>query len=229
MLSNNEIKERSGIYAADFVKSGMTIGLGTGSTVFFLIEELGKRVQQGLQLTVVPTSRQTETMARQLNIPVVDLNDVDKLVLTIDGADEVDPQLQLIKGGGGALLQEKIVAAASEQLIIIVDDSKLVKQLGKFPLPVEVIQFGYKQVERKIISMGCGKVLLRKKNDEPFVTDHKHYILDCYFEKINDVVYLDKTLNNIPGVVETGLFVNMATKIVVGYPDGRVETIARNK
>jgi len=157
MSSSDEIKKRAGIYAADFVESGMTIGLGTGSTVFFLIEELGKRVQQGLQLTIVPTSNKTEAMARQLNMSIADLNHVDKLVLTIDGADEVDPQMQLIKGGGGALLQEKIVAAASEQLIIIVDESKIVEHLGKFPLPVEVIQFGYKQVERKIFQWVAAK------------------------------------------------------------------------
>lgn len=229
MLSNDEIKKRAGIYATDFVESGMTIGLGTGSTVFFLIQELGKRVQQGLQLTVVPTSNETETMARQLNMLIADLNDVDKLVMTIDGADEVDRQLELIKGGGGALLQEKIVAAASEQLIIIVDESKMVEHLGKFPLPVEVIPFGYKQVEKKILSMGCGKVMLRKKNGEAYVTDHKHYILDCHFERIDDAAWLDRTLNSIPGVVETGLFVNMATKIVVGYRDGRVEEVVSGK
>ena len=229
MSSSDEIKKRAGIYAADFVESGMTIGLGTGSTVFFLIEELGKRVAQGLQLTVIPTSNKTEAMARQLNMSIADLNHVDKLVLTIDGADEVDPQMQLIKGGGGALLQEKIVAAASEQLIIIVDESKIVEHLGKFPLPVEVIQFGYKQVERKILSMGCSKVELRQKENKPFITDHKHYILDCYFEKINDAASLNTALHNIPGVVETGLFVNMATKIVVGYKDGRVKEIASHK
>ena len=225
MLSSDEIKKSAGIYAADLVASGMTIGLGTGSTVFFLIQELGKRVQQGLQVTIVPTSSRTETLARELNIAIADLNDVDKLTLTIDGADEVDPQLQLIKGGGGALLQEKIVAAASEQLIIIVDKSKIVEQLGKFPLPVEVIQFGYKQVQRKILSMGCNKVELRQKENKPFTTDHKHYILDCYFEKINDPAGLNAALHNIPGVVETGLFVNMATKIIVGYEDGRIEEV----
>ena len=229
MSSKDEIKKRTGIYAADFVNNGMTIGLGTGSTVLFLIQELGKRVQQGLQLTIVPTSSRTETLARDLNINIADLNDIDKLALTIDGADEVSPQLQLIKGGGGALLQEKIVAAASGQLIIIVDESKMVEHLGKFPLPVEVIQFGYKQVERKILSMGCTKVELRLKENKPFITDHKHYILDCYFEKINDPSSLNTTLHNMPGVVETGLFVNMATKIIVGHEDGRIEVVVNRK
>jgi len=124
------------------------------------------------------------------------------------------------------LLQEKIVAAASEQLIIIADQSKIVDHLGRFPLPVEVIPFGYKQVQRKILSMNCSKVELRQKDNKPFVTDHKHYILDCYFEKINDAAWLNTTLNSFPGVVETGLFVNMATKIIVGYKDGRVEEVA---
>jgi ribose 5-phosphate isomerase A len=192
-----------------------------------LIQELGKRVQQGLQVTVVPTSKQTEILATQLNIPLADLNEIDKLALTIDGADEVDPQLHLIKGGGGALLQEKIVAAASEQLIIIVDYSKMVQQLGKFPLPVEIITFGYKHAAQKITSMGCSKVELRKKDNKPFITDHGHYILDCYFKKINDPKYLNSALNNIPGVVETGLFVDMATKIVIAYADGKIETIQK--
>jgi len=227
MLSTDEIKKSAAVYAADSIKSGMTIGLGTGSTVYYLIQELGKRVQQEFQITVVPTSKQTEMLATQLNIPVKDLNDVEKLTLTIDGADEVDPQLQLIKGGGGALLQEKIVAAASEQLIIIVDGSKMVKHLGKFPLPVEVITFGYKHVERKILSMGCGRVELRQRENRTFITDHGHYILDCYFEKINDPASLNTSLHNIPGVVETGLFVNMATKIIVASADGNIETIEK--
>jgi len=226
-LSTDEIKRNAGIYAADFIKNGMQIGLGTGSTVYYLIQEMGKRVRQGLQVTVVPTSKQTETLARQLNIPLADLNDVDKLVLTIDGADEVDTQLNLIKGGGGALLQEKIVAAASRELIIIADNSKLVSQLGKFPLPVEVITFGYKHVLQKIISMGCTKADLRKRDNQPFITDHGHYILDCYFEDIPDPGYLNSALKNFPGVVETGLFVGMATTIVVGYEDGKVKTLEK--
>jgi ribose 5-phosphate isomerase A len=205
----------------------MTIGLGTGSTVYYLIQELGKRVQQGLQVTVVPTSKQTETLAKQLNIPLEDLNDVEKLALTIDGADEVDTQLHLIKGGGGALLQEKIVAGASEQLIIIVDSSKMVRHLGKFPLPVEVITFGYKHAERKILSMGCSKVVLRQRDNKTFITDHGHYILDCYFEKINDPASLNTDLHNIPGVVETGLFINMATKIIIASAEGKIEMIEK--
>lgn len=225
MLSTDEIKKSAAVYATDFIKNEMTIGLGTGSTVYYLIYELGKRVQQGLQVTVVPTSKQTQALASQLNIPLKDLNDVEKLALTIDGADEVNPQLHLIKGGGGALLQEKIVAAASEQLIIIVDNSKIVQHLGQFPLPVEVITFGYKHAERKIVSMGCSKVELRERDNKTFITDHGHYILDCYFEKINDPASLNTALHNIPGVVETGLFIDMATKIIVASADGKIKTI----
>jgi ribose 5-phosphate isomerase A len=227
MLSKDEIKKAAGVYATTFVEYGTTIGIGSGSTVFYFIEELGKMIAQGFRVTIVPTSKRTETLATQWNIPVVGLNDVERLLATIDGADEVNPQLQLIKGGGGALLQEKIVAAASEQLIIIVDYSKLVQDLGKFPLPVEVIDFGYKRVQHKIYSLGCSKVELRKKNDQPFITDHGNYILDCYFDKIPDPASLNISLHNIPGVVETGLFIDMANKIIVGQVDGKMQTIKK--
>ena len=225
-MPGDEIKKRVGIYAADLVKQGMIIGIGSGSTVYWLIEELGKRVKQGLDTIAVPTSMQTAQLATKAGISISDLNDIDKLVLTIDGADEIDPRGQLIKGGGGALLQEKIVAAASEELVIIADSSKLVQQLGKFPLPVEVIPFGHKQVEQKIMATGsCKKISLRKKNNEVFVTDHGHYILDCDCEKIANASALNTSLHLIPGVVETGLFMNMASKAIIGYEDGNIETI----
>ena len=222
-----EIKKNAGIYAADFIKHKMTIGLGTGTTVYWLIQELGKRIEQGLKVTVVPTSEQTAQLAKKAGIILSDLNNVDRLALTIDGADEIDPQGWLIKGGGGALLKEKIVAAASDELIIIADSSKLVQQLGKFPLPVEVVPFGYKQAIQQIIQTDfCKKVTLRKKNNEIFMTDLNHYILDCECEKINDASLLNNVLHSIPGVVETGLFINMTTKAVVGFEDGRVEAIS---
>jgi len=225
-MSRDEIKKRVGVYAVDLVKQGMTIGIGSGSTVYWFIEELGNRVKQGLEITTVPTSLQTAELAGKAGIPVSDLNNIDKLLLTIDGADEIDPQGRLIKGGGGALLQEKIVAAASDELIIIADSLKLVQQLGKFPLPVEVIQFGYKQVEKKIMAAGlCRKISLRKNANEVFVTDQGHYILDCYYEKITDPETLNRALHLIPGVVETGLFVNMANKAIIGYEDGNVQMI----
>ena len=227
MLSLEEIKKNTGIYAADLVKQNMVIGLGTGSTVYWLLQELGKRIEQGLQITVVPTSRQTEQLAKEAGLFVTNLDTIPGLQLTIDGADEIDPGGQMIKGGGGALLQEKIVAGASAELIIIADNSKLVRQLGKFPLPVEVIPFGYTQVEQKIMTAGiCKSVTLRKKNDKPFLTDHHHYILDCAYEKIEDAVSLNNSLHDIPGVVETGLFINMASRAIVGYADGRIESIS---
>jgi len=224
MLSTDEIKKKAAVYAVDFIKNKMIVGLGTGSTVYWVIEEVGKRIKAGLDIAIVPTSKKTQMLATELNMPIIDLNSIDKISLTIDGADEADPQLHLIKGGGGALLQEKIVAAASEQFIVVVDNSKLVQQLGKFPLPVEVIPFGYKQVLQKILARGCEDVVLRKRNDQPFITDHGHYILDCFFEKINDPLFLNKSLHSIPGVVETGLFINMVNKLIVAFPDGRIET-----
>ena len=215
MLSEDEVKRSVGFYAADLVHHGMTIGLGTGSTVFWLIQGLGKRVQQGLQIAIVPTSSQTKQLANDAGMSITDLNMIAILPLTIDGADEIDPNGQLLKGGGGALLQEKIVAAASTELVIIADHSKLVSQLGKSPLPVEVIPFGYKQVQQKIMNSGmCGSVTLRQKNSQPFITDHHHYILDCEYDQIENAVALNESLHNIPGVVETGLFINMANRAI---------------
>ena len=153
MPTIDEIKKKAAVYAADFIKQGMTIGLGTGSTVYWLIEELGTRIKQGLSVSIVPTSKQTQMLAKKFGIPIININDIGELALTIDGADEINHQLQLIKGGGGALLQEKIVASISKELIIIADSSKLVQQLGKFPLPVEVIPFGYKHVQQKILNL----------------------------------------------------------------------------
>ena len=225
-MSRVEIKKKIASYAADLVKPGMTVGIGSGTTVYWLIEELGKKAEQGLEITIVPTSLQTAQLAGKAGIRLSDLDNIDKLPLTIDGADEVDPQGQLIKGGGGALLQEKIVAAASDELVIIADNSKLVPQLGKFPLPVEVVKFGYKQVEQKIISAGfCKKIRLRKQDNKAFVTDHGHYILDCDCEKIPDAAALNMSLHLIPGVVETGLFINMASKAIIGYEDGKIAVI----
>jgi ribose 5-phosphate isomerase A len=223
MLTQEEIKKKLGKYAADLVPANTTIGMGTGSTVFWLIQELAIRVRDGFSLKIVPTSNQTKKLAAEACIVPVELNDVDSLPLTIDGADEIDDHFQLIKGGGGALLQEKMVAAASKKLIILADESKLVKQLGRFPLPVEVIPAGWKQVQKKIIAAGCSKVELRKANSQPFVTDNGHYILDCHFEKIDDASTLNINLHLLPGVVETGLFINMVNAVIIGRADGTIE------
>jgi len=223
-MSVEQVKKRVGLYAVDFVKAGMTIGLGSGSTVYWFIQEVGKRVRQGLRVTAVPTSMKTAELAKELSIPMASLDEIARLPLTVDGADEIDQDGQLIKGGGGALLQEKMVAAVSDELIIIADSSKLVPQLGKFPLPVEIIPLAHLQVEEEIIRSGlCKRVKLRKKDGEIFITDHHHYILDCEFEKIEDAQGLNIKLHLIPGVVETGLFINMAKKAIIGYEDGRIE------
>ena len=223
MLSQNDIKQKLGIYAADFIQQDMFVGLGTGTTVYYLLKELGKRKQQGLNFTAVCTSNQTQSILNDEGISYVSIDEVNKLQLTIDGADEVDEKGNLIKGGGGALLQEKIVASASEKLIIIVDEKKNVQTLGAFPLPVEVITFGWKQVQKKIESTYNIQTKLRQKDNSVFITDHQHYILDCWFNKISNPSELNKNLHLIPGVVETGLFVKMATTIISGYEDGRIE------
>ncbi len=226
MIALEQVKKNAGIYAVDFIKQGMNIGLGSGTTVYWFIQELGIKIRQGLEITAVPTSAKTEQLAKEAGIKLSDLDATARLSITIDGADEIDPQGQLIKGGGGALLQEKIVAAASDKLIIVADSSKLVQQLGKFPLPVEVVPFGYKQVRERIINSGlCNKISLRKKDNEVFITDHHHYILDCECEKIEKASALNTALHLIPGVVETGLFINMTVKAIIGYEDGRIEVM----
>ncbi|CAN5536807.1 ribose 5-phosphate isomerase A [soil metagenome] len=225
MSTTNSAKQKAGEYAATLIENGLIVGIGTGSTVFFFIQALAKRVKEGLVIKAVTTSSQSQQLASELGIHLIDLNDIVQINITIDGADEIDEDLQLIKGGGGALLQEKIVAAASRKLVIIADESKLVKQLGKFPLPVEVIPFGWKQTLKYIQQLGCEKIILRTKKEKTFISDHGHYILDCYFEKINDTSLLHQQLNNIPGVVENGLFINMASSAVIAYEDGTIKTI----
>jgi ribose 5-phosphate isomerase A len=221
-----QAKKNAAVFAAGMVHPGMSIGLGSGTTVFWLIRELAQRVNDGLQITVVPTSKETANLAKAAGIRLGDLNEVEQLPLTIDGADEIDPKGQLIKGGGGALLEEKMVAAASAKLVIIADRSKLVNKLGKFALPVEVIPSGYKQVEQRILKSGiCKQIRLRKKDRNIFITDHQHYILDCDCEIIPDPSGVNVILHLIPGVVETGLFIDMANQAVIGHEDGSVEVI----
>lgn len=224
MSSNNSAKQKAGDYAATLIEDGLTVGIGTGSTVYFFIHALAKRVKEGLTIKGVTTSSQSQQLALDLGIDLMDLNDVEQIDVTVDGADEIDEDLQLIKGGGGALLQEKIVAAASKKLLIIADESKLVKQLGKFPLPVEVIPFGWKQTMKQIQELGCEKIEIRSKEQKTFVSDQGHYILDCWFERINAPTILYQQLNNIPGVVENGLFINMADNAIIAYKDGSIKT-----
>jgi ribose 5-phosphate isomerase A len=223
MLTKEEIKKQLGKYAADLIPANSTIGMGSGTTIFWLISELAARTKEGFNLKIVPASAETKRLAEQAGITTLELNDVTSLPFTIDGADEIDKNFQLIKGGGGALLREKMVAALSEKLIIIADENKCVSQLGRFPLPVEVVPWGWKGVQKKILALGCKKTELRKKNAEPFISADGHYILDCHFEKIIDPVALNASLHLIPGVLETGLFVNMTDTALIGYADGRID------
>jgi len=206
----------------DFVRDGMTVGLGTGSTAYYAIKRVGELVKKGFRLRCVATSVQTERIAKECNITIVDVDDVDHIDVTIDGADEVDPGLQLIKGLGGALLREKIVAAISREEVIIVDDSKLVEKLGtKGPLPVEVLMLGHKKTKIALERQKC-VATLRTKEGIPFVTDGGNYIYDCKFDGIDNPFFLETRLNVIPGVVDNGLFLNMATSVIISSADGSV-------
>lgn len=221
-------KKAAGEKAVEFISSGMVVGLGTGSTAYWAIQKIGEKVARGLQIKGIATSIQSEELARQLNIPLITPSQIDHIDVDIDGADEVDEQFNLIKGGGGALLREKIIAAASKKMIIVADESKLVKQLGKFPLPVEVIPFGWKMTVKKLCELRC-QTVLRYKKDKIFITDNGNYILDCHFDHIPDPVTLHGLLNNIPGVVENGLFVNRCDTVVVGYEDGTTTIKEKDK
>lgn len=217
-------KKLTGEKAAEYIKDGMTIGLGTGSTAYYAIKKVGELVRNGLNIKAVPTSKETAELAAEEGIELVELAEVEGLDLTIDGADEVDKNFNLIKGGGGALLREKIVASAAEKLIIVVDESKLVEYLGAFPLPVEITPFSWQYTQRMIEKFSCSSKI-RKEDGEIFITDNGNYILDCDFDKIEDPSKLTVELNKLPGVVENGIFAKMAEIIVVGYNDGRVEVL----
>lgn len=209
----------------EYVKDRMNVGLGTGSTAFYAIHRVGELVAGGMDLTCVATSEETERIAKDLGIRVVDLSEVNSLDVTIDGADEVTRQLQLIKGLGGALVREKIVAASTIDQIIVVDESKLVDSLGKeCPLPVEVMVFGHDKTKRMLERQGC-KAVLRMRDGAPFMTDNGNYIYDCKFDGIANPYFLESRLDTIPGVVENGLFLNMTTAVFVARSDGTVEKI----
>lgn len=218
-------------HAVDFVEDGMRVGLGTGSTAAWMVRCLGELVREdGLRIKGVPTSTRTAELARDVGIDVISLDEAKWLDITIDGADEFDPNLHLIKGGGGALLQEKIVATASDQMIVITDASKEVEHLGAFPLPIEVIPFGWQTskslVEELLISMDVmGRdATLRMNGDHPYVTDEGNYILDLHLGRIGNARQLSLVINQVPGVVENGLFVDICDIVILGYSDGRVET-----
>ncbi|GIP34675.1 ribose-5-phosphate isomerase RpiA [Paenibacillus sp. J2TS4] len=212
-------KQIAGEKAVEYIEDGMLLGLGTGSTVYWTLKKLGKRVKEGLRVQGVPTSRKTGELAAAFGIPLLNISETRELDLTIDGADEVDRYFNLIKGGGGALLREKMVATISRKLIIVVDESKTVPVLGRFPLPVEVVPYGWEVTRRQISELGC-TLQLRYQDEVPFLTDNGNYILDCRFTAIEEPQELSTRLNSIPGVVENGLFVNRSDLVIVGGAHG---------
>jgi ribose 5-phosphate isomerase A len=222
----DDLKRQAAARALEFVQDGMKLGLGTGSTAKHFVELLGMRVRDGLKVIGVPTSEATRTDAIRCGVALTTLDEVDRLDLTVDGADEIDPSLNLIKGGGGALLREKIVAAASDRMIVIADDTKWVETLGRFPLPIEVIPFGLGATQRAIRKAFAecgvsGQMVLRKGRDgHVFVTDGGHWIIDAHLGRISDAPQLAGSLASIPGVVEHGLFIGLASMAMLAGSQG---------
>jgi ribose 5-phosphate isomerase A len=219
-MANEAEKEAAGRAAAKLVFDGEVVGLGTGSTAYFTVIALGERVKAGLKIIGIPTSVHTGDLARSVGIPLTTLDEHPEIDITIDGADEVDPQLRLIKGGGGALTREKVIATASKRMVVVVDSSKAVAVLGKFPLPIEVIAFARTVVERKIVSLGGSPKLRLGSDGKPFLTDNGNLIIDCSFGSIADPPALAQILSDTPGIVEHGLFIGLAKVALVGRADG---------
>src|SRR5579863_8388153 len=214
-MANDQEKEAAARASLNFIEDGQVVGLGTGSTAAYFIQLLGERVKDGLKIRGIPTSDRSREMASTLGIPLTTLDECQQIDVTVDGADEVDQQLRLIKGGGGALLREKIVASATRKLVIVADASKRVPVLGKFPLPVEVIKFAQAVVAKKIAALGAEVELRLGADRKPYLTDENNYILDCHFGQIPDADGLARCLSDIPGVVEHGLFIGMASVVLV--------------
>jgi ribose 5-phosphate isomerase A len=213
---NKEIREFLGSHAANLIEDNMIVGLGTGRTANSFVKALAKRCELGLKIKAVASSLQTEKLSSQLGIDVLNINDVDRIDVTVDGADEVDEERNIIKGGGGALLREKILSFASDKFVVLIEDSKLVKKIGEFPLPVEIVPYGCWVAKKKIelLNLECK---WRMNEEEFFLTDNNNFLLDIYFNSfIEDPIELQEALKNIPGVVETGLFLNMADQILIG-------------
>lgn len=220
MTENQDLyKKAAAEQAVEYVEDGMVLGLGSGTTVYWLLKRLGELVDQGLNIKGIPSSLRTEGWAKEFGIPLTDFSEVEMLDLAIDGADEIDPDFQLTKGGGGSLVREKLVNAHAKQVIIIADGSKMVDRLGKFPLPVEVLQFAWQRTADKIAALGATPVL-RERDGEVFVSNNGNYILDCAFGSIEDPRELHKELKLLLGVVETGLFIDMTDKVILAGPEG---------
>ena len=216
---NDEGKRKAAQRAIEFVTHGQVVGLGTGSTAEFAIKALAELVRAGLLITGVPTSKAAEKLARSLGVPLVDLNDVPSVDITIDGADEVDPAFNMIKGGGGALTREKLVALSSRRRVYMVDESKLVERLGEsWQVPVEVLPFAWTLSARHLSGLGC-KTGLRGDLQMPFLTDNGNYIIDCRFDSIAVAPQLERAIKQLPGVVDSGLFTGIADVLVIGFKD----------
>ncbi|EAG9322780.1 ribose-5-phosphate isomerase RpiA [Listeria monocytogenes] len=220
-------KKIAGEKACEWIKDGMVVGLGTGSTVYYTIEKLGQMVNNGLHITGVATSEETTKQAEKLGIPLKSLNDVTEIDVTIDGADEIDTNFQGIKGGGGALLREKMVANASLKNIWVVSEEKLVRTLGEFPLPLEVIPFGWKQIEHTLAKEQIQTNLRKQSNGEVYVTNNGNYILDIVNQSFTDAKMWQEKLAQIPGVVEHGLFLDYVDVIICGKANGETEIIKK--
>jgi ribose 5-phosphate isomerase A len=219
-------KEAAAHASLQFVQDGQIVGLGTGSTASRAVRLLGAEVKAGLKIRGVPTSVRTKELAEGLGIPLLTLDEVEQIDVTIDGADEIDPQLQLIKGGGGALLREKVIASASRQMVVVGDSSKQVAMLGKFPLPVEIIPFAQVLLSKQISALGASVRLRLDSAGRPFVTDEGHHILDCSFGQIPDPPSLARQLSDMPGIVEHGLFIRIASVALIAK-NGKVLALRR--
>jgi len=222
-MANDQEKEAAARASLRFVRDGQVVGLGTGSTAAYFIKLLGEQVRNGLRIRGIPTSERSRDLALSLGIPLTTLDECQQIDVTVDGADEFDSQLRLIKGGGGALLREKIVASASKQVVIVTDASKQVAKLGKFPLPVEVIRFAEALIAKRIAAMGADVRVRTNADGTPYLTDESNHILDCRFGEIQNADALARALSDMPGVVEHGLFIGMASVVVVARGNEVVE------
>jgi ribose 5-phosphate isomerase A len=226
MSTQDEEKRQAGLAAAARVGPGMALGLGSGSTVYFFLQEVGRRVRQGLDVVGIPTSERTAALAREFGIPLTSFAERQALDLAVDGADEVDPDLNLIKGHGGALLREKIIARAARQLVIVVDSSKLSPALGtKATLPVEVLPFACGLASARLTALGASPVL-RQEAGKPFATDNGNWIVDCSFAPLSDPAALEAAINDVPGVMDNGLFTGLADEVIVAR-NGLIEVLVR--
>lgn len=214
-----ESKRLAGEKATEYIQDGMILGLGTGTTAYYMIKKIGELVQKGMRIQCVATSKNTEKLAKELHIPLLSIDEVERVDLAIDGVDEIDKQFNAIKGGGGALFREKIVASQAREVIWIMDESKLVDHIGRFPLPIEVLPYGYKQIIKKLNEYELNPIIRMDKN-QIFITDNGNYIIDLHIGSPMDIRDTYKKINGVTGILETGLFLNMCQRIIVGTNNG---------